>query len=77
MTSTDLDGFRMTRKPNRTLNYPNKFYNAVTFELSLSIEIHERQVYSLLDWMSEIGGLNKFLSSAFLIIVTIFQFQGD
>ena len=51
--------------------------NAVTFELSLSIEVHDRNVYSILDILSDLGGLYNALRIIFFFTVTFFQYRGS
>ena len=51
--------------------------NAVTFELSLSIEVHDRKVYSMLDILSDLGGLYGALRIIFFFTVTFFQYRGS
>ena len=77
MTQSDSTGFINIQKPSRDLNFANNMLNSVTFELSLSLDVYERQVYSLLDILSDIGGLYGCLRGIFHIIVLFFQFRGD
>ena len=72
LTSDDKTGFKTVSKLNRVLNYRDKKQTAVTYELSLSIDVHDRRVYSFLDILSDIGGLNKSVHSIFFFIVVIF-----
>ena len=77
LTESDTKGFKSTKTPNRVLNYKNNMLNSVTYELSLGLEFYDRQVYNLLDILSDIGGLYGALSAIFFFIVSIFQFRGD
>ena len=77
LTSDDKTGFKAVSKPNRVMNYRDRKQAAVTYELSLSIDVHDRRVYSFLDILSDVGGLNKSVLSIFFFIVVIFQYHGD
>ena len=77
LTESDETGFITNQVPNRFIPYKNNMLNSVTFELSLSLDVHERQVYSLLDILSDVGGLFGALSAVFFGIVSVFQYHGD
>ena len=76
LTLKSQSGFINTQVPNRVLNFQNNMLNAVTFELSLSLDVYERQVFSLLDILSDIGGLYGSLKVIFYIVITFFQWNG-
>ena len=76
LTLKSQTGFINTQVPNRVLNFQNNILNAVTFELSLSLDVYERQVFSLLDILSDIGGLYGSLKVIFYIVITFFQWNG-
>ena len=76
LTLKSQTGFINTQVPNRVLNFQNNMLNAVTFELSLSLDVYERQVFSLLDILSDIGGLYGSLKVIFYIVITFFQWNG-
>ena len=63
--------------PNRIINYNNNIMISVTFELSLSLEVHDRQVYGILDILSGIGGLYGGLRAICFFIVSTFQYRGS
>ena len=50
-------GFSFKSNGARTMPYKNAFQNAITFELSLSELQYKRDVYSILDYFRDIGGL--------------------
>lgn len=68
--------FKMEDKPTRILPYKNDIHNAVTYEMSHTKNIYQRQVYGVLDWLRDIGGLYGSLSAICIGIVFVFQFQG-
>ena len=70
-------GFETFQKPSRIMPYPNKFQNAITFEMSLSQIELLRKVYNFLDFLSDLGGLFSTLGPFCGIIVTIFQYRGS
>ena len=76
LTEDIQTGFINTQVPNRVLNFKNNMLNAVTFELSLHLDVYERQVFSLLDILSDIGGLYGALKVIFYIVITFFQWNG-
>ena len=63
------EGFKNTRLPTRGIPYNNKYQNIVTYEVSTTHNRYFRSVYSILDFLSEMGGLfTAFGSFCFLII---------
>ena len=57
--------------------YTNKFWTAVTFEVSLDQHYFYRTVYTSLDFLSEIGGLFSAFSRICLIIITGLNYYGS
>ena len=47
----------------------------VTFEFDLTLYRVDRDVYSLLDWVGDVGGLNEGLYIGFKIVLGLFQFM--
>ena len=43
----------------RPYEYVDKVHIALTYELSLDMNVIDRQVYSILDWLGDIGGLGE------------------
>ena len=73
----EVMGFDKYQAPSRILPYKNKFWNSITYEMSLSQVEFTRTVYSFLDFMRDIGGLLAALGPFFGIIVTVFQYRGS
>jgi len=69
-------GFTEEKSYARELSYRNLIHNAVTFEMSMNLSHYYRQVYSFLDFFSEVGGLLGALRPIFLSILTAFHFHG-
>ena len=51
--------------------------NAITYELSTSKSVYYRQVYAVLDWLRDIGGLYGALSGICIALVFAFQFRSS
>ena len=68
--------FDLEAKPTRVLPYTNDFHNAVTYELSNSNQVYYRNVYGLLDYLRDIGGLYGALTALCFALVYIFQHNG-
>ena len=71
LNTENEDGWRVERLPNRELPYINTWANAVTLEVSLDQEKYNRVIYSLLDYVSDLGGLFGAISPVFLSLATI------
>ena len=68
-------GFKNTRLPTRGIPYNNKYHNMVTYEVSTTHKRYFRSVYSILDFLSEMGGLfTAFGSLCFLVISSLNYF---
>ena len=67
-----VNGFDKIVAPSRIMPYKNKMHNSITYEMSLSRVEYTRTVYSILDFLRDIGGLFSALGPFFGIIVTVF-----
>lgn len=56
--------------------YNNTFHNAVSFELNPNRVVYYRRVFSLLNWLAEIGGLIGVSKSVCLFIVATLHYRG-
>ena len=68
----DETGFTSDTTSTRILPYKNQMQNAITYELSQTRVVYTRTVYSILDFFSDIGGLQGALAPFFAIFVGIF-----
>ena len=66
--------FKIDQDLTRVMPYEKSFQTAVTYELSHKRQVYYRQVYGLLDWLRDIGGLFGALSGISIALVLIFQF---
>ena len=64
--------FKIDQDMTRVLPYGGTFQTAVTYELSHTRQVYYRQVYGLLDWLRDLGGLFSALSGISILIVLIF-----
>ena len=63
---------------SRPYEFKNNVHVSVTFELDLDKSVIDRQVYSILDWLGDIGGLVEalfFIGSTILAVFTFKQFD--
>ena len=60
----------------RVLPYNNRFQNAITFEMSMNLNEYTRTVYSIMDFMSELGGLFSAITLIFGTIIGVLQYRG-
>ena len=56
---------------SRVLPYENKFWNAITFEVSSAQYETTRTVYTIMDFLKDIGGLFTAIEKIFGAIVII------
>ena len=75
------DGFEISADPTREMIYQDKvgkaFFNSVTYEMSLTRRLYYRQVYNLLDFLAELGGLLSIISRTCFLIIFSLQFFGS
>ena len=60
--------FRMAEVTKRPYEFTNSVHISVTFEVDLDLKVIERQVYNILDWIGDVGGLGE---GCFFISYTI------
>ena len=56
----------------RPYDFPDDVQLALTFELDRDLRVIKRKVYSLMDWLGDIGGLSGSLYALFTAAVMIF-----
>ena len=69
-------GFDVDVTQTRVLPYKNTFQNAITFEMSMNRNEYTRTVYSIMDFMSELGGLFSAITLIFGTIIAVLQYRG-
>ena len=72
LTSFKDESFNIEKSETRLLPYKNKFWNAITFEMSLTRHEFTRIAYGMFDFLSEVGGLFSALGPISAILVAIF-----
>ena len=67
-------GFQMRDTPTRIMEYPNDFYNAITFEMSFTHRMYNRHVYNSLDLLADLGGLFSALRVPFAAVLLLLNY---
>lgn len=75
LTEDDLRIFNNKWTTNRPYEFPDNVHLQVTFEFDLTLYKVDRDVYSILDWVGDIGGLNEGLFFFFGLLLAIFQYN--
>ena len=71
------DGHVIDQWPSRNMGYNNRIQNGVTYEISLTSKRYFRRVYSIMDFMSEMGGLFGAIGSIFLATIIGLNYFGS
>ena len=71
------DGFDLEKDSLRILPYDNYMHNSLTFELSRTRLDYTRTVYSVFDFLGDIGGFHGALVPTFAGLVYILQYRGS
>lgn len=64
--------FRIDQSVTRPYEFPDNVHTQITYELNLDMKVIDRQVYSVLDWLGDIGGLVEALF--FIGQIALFSF---
>ena len=59
------------------MGYKNRIWNGVTYEISLTSRRYFRRVYSIMDFLSDMGGLFGALGSIFLALAIGMNYFGS
>jgi len=59
---------------NRPYEFPDRVHVQISFEFDLNLYRVDRDVYSVLDWVGDMGGLNEGLYLGMKVILMFFQF---
>ena len=73
----DYKGFTMEQQPTRTIPYDNHMRTIITFEISHTKTHHFREVYSIMDFFSDSGGLFTFFFRSCLLVVIGLNYFGS
>jgi len=74
-TKENIDSiFKIAQVGSRPYEFKNRVHVSVTFELLLDQTVIDRQVYSVLDWLGDIGGLVEALFFIGSTVMFLFQF---
>ena len=71
------EGYEVEREPSRELPYLNNFWNAITYEVSLTQIKYFRRVYTVFDFLADLGGLFGALTPIFTAIVFCVQYRSS
>ena len=63
--------FQVKHSTQRPYEYKNRVHWVASYEMNLNQKTVERQVYSGLDWIGDMGGLLDGLNVMFVIILTV------
>ena len=72
------DIFKIAQRNIRPYEFDDNVHIQVTWELDLDLTVIDRQVYSILDWLGDIGGLGEacfFLGGGLLLLTQKDQFD--
>ena len=68
--------FRPRQTQWRAFEKDKAFINAITFEMDFDLQVVERDIFTILDLLADLGGLTSILISGFAGIVAIFNWDG-
>ena len=77
-TKEDYDVFKIHETKKRPYEFKDNVHIEVTFEFNLDFTITDRQVYSVLDWLGDTGGLVDALliiGASVLILINYTKFD--
>ena len=70
--------FKVNESYKRPYEFEDNVHIQVTFEFNLDLIVIDRQVYSFLDWLGDIGGLGEaclFIGGTFVLIFSKDKFD--
>ena len=73
--SEEKETFRIVNHGQRPYEFLDDVHLTVTFELSLDRIKIQRFVFSLLDWLGDVGGLIEILFISFSLVYALFHYQ--
>ena len=67
--------FKLNQLPNLPYEQDDNTWISVTLEMDLSLTQYQRNVYTLFDWLSDIGGLSGMLFSLFALFMAAWNYN--
>ena len=80
ITAEDRRTFRAVQSYSRKLHpfqFKDRFHQEIRYEVSYDTVTFERDVYSALDVLRDVGGLSSSLISLFTVIVLVLTYNRD
>ena len=68
--------FRIENIGLRPMEFDKYSHMGVVYEMDFDMRSYDRRVYTLLDWLSDVGGLSGALFAGFGVICGILTFNG-
>jgi len=75
LTEQDLRTFKNVFQMTRPYEFKDRVHVQVTFEFDLNLHKVDRDVYSFLDWVGDVGGLNEGLYLGLKVVLIFLQFN--
>ena len=65
--------FTTKQTTSRPYEFPDKVHLSISYEMSLDLHVSERTVYTILDWLGDVGGLMGMLfdTGAFILMFIV------
>lgn len=67
--------FRVVEGTERLYEFNDSVQLAITYELNRDLRIIRRHVYSILDYLGDLGGLSSSLFALFAVCIIVFQYK--
>ena len=74
LTEDERRIFNNRYQKSRPYEFPDNVHVQVTYEFNLDLHRIDRDVYSVLDWISDIGGLKDGLILVIIVVVSFLNF---
>ena len=63
--------FKVLKTGERPYEFYDNTHLSIAFEMNLDRKVIKRIVYTYLDWLGDVGGLNGALGGSFLVILAV------
>ena len=76
LTEQDMEIFTISKTGDRPFEFDNsRVHMALSYEMNLDLIYTEREVYSLFDWVGDLGGLHDGVRLFFVACIAFFNYN--
>ena len=75
LTEVETELFSIKKVGTRPYEFDDKIHHSISYEMNLDLLATDRELYSILDWIGDLGGLYDGLKLFFVALISFFNYN--